>query len=67
MTNFPCSVCEKELLEIDKGIGCDNCMKWVHHKCNELNNFDFKYMQKNKDIWYFINCIPQVFPFAQIK
>ena len=63
MTNYPCSVCEKEVLETDKGIGCDHCKKWVHHKCNELSDFDFKYLQNNKDFWYCIKCIPQVFPF----
>ena len=51
MTNYPCSVFEKEVLETAKGIGCDHCKKWVHHKCNELSDFDFKYLQNNKDFW----------------
>ena len=49
MTNYPCSVFEKEVLETAKGIGCDHCKKWVHHKYNELSDFDFKYLQNNKD------------------
>ena len=49
MTNYPCSVCEKEVLETDRGVGCDRCKKWVHHKYNELSNFNFKYLQNNKD------------------
>ena len=45
MTNYPCSVCEKEVLETDKGIGWDHCKKCVHYKCNE-SDFDFKYFTK---------------------
>ena len=43
MTNYPCSVCEKEALETDKEIGFGHC------KCNDLSDFDFKYLQNNKD------------------
>ena len=63
MTNYSCNVCEKEVLETDKGIGCVNCKKWVHYKWNELSDFDFKYLQHNKDIWYCIKCIRQIFSF----
>ena len=45
MTNYPCTVSEKEVFEADKGIGCDHCMKWVHYKCNELSYFVFEYLQ----------------------
>ena len=64
MNNDLCSVCEKEIFETDKGIGCDHSKKWIHHKCNELSDFDFKYLQNNKDFWYCIKCIPQVFLFC---
>ena len=64
MTNYTCSVCEKEVLETDKGVGCDHCKKWVHHRCNELSDFDFRYLQNDKDFWYCIKCIPQIFPFC---
>ena len=39
--DFTCSVYEKEVLETDKGIGCDHCKNWTHHKCNELSDFHF--------------------------
>ena len=64
MTNYPCGTCVKEDLETDKGIGYDHWKKWVHHKYHELSDFDFKYLQNNKDCWYCIKCIPQNFPFC---
>ena len=67
MTNHPCSVFEKEASETVKGIGCDDCKKWFHHKCNELSDFDFKQLQNNKDFLYCIKCIPQMFPFCVNK
>ena len=48
MTNYSCSVCEKELLETGKRIGCDHYKKWIYQKCNELSDSDFKYLQNNK-------------------
>ena len=30
----------------------------------EINYFDFKYLKNNKDFWYCIKCIPQIFPFC---
>ena len=39
MTNNPCIACEKEVLETDKGIGCNHGKKWVHHKCNESSDW----------------------------
>ena len=64
MTNYPCSVCEKEVLETDKGIGSDHCTKWVQDKCNELSDFDIKYLQNNKNFLRCIKCIPKFFPFS---
>ena len=32
MTSDPCSVCEKEVLETEKGVSSDHCKKWVHQK-----------------------------------
>ena len=43
MTNYPCSVSEKEVFEV-KEIGCDHYKKWSHHKCNELSDFDLNYL-----------------------
>ena len=63
MTNDPCSVCEKEVLETEKGVSCDHCKKWFHQKYNELSDFDFKYLQNNKDLHY-IKCITQIVPFC---
>ena len=41
-----------EVLDTNKGTGCDHRKKWVHHKCNELSNSDFKNLQNEKDFWY---------------
>ena len=55
MTNYTCSVSGKEVLETGKGIGCDRCKKLVPHKCNELSNFNFKYLQNNKDLFLILH------------
>ena len=55
MTNYTCSVSGKEVLETGKGIGCDRFKKLVPHKCNELSNFNFKYLQNNKDLFLILH------------
>ena len=54
-------------MENDKGIDCHHCKIWVHHKCIELSDSDFKYLQTNKDSWYCIKCIPTFSPFRTKK
>ena len=36
ITNYPCSVSEKQVLETDKGVGCDHC-NWFIIKMNQVN------------------------------
>lgn len=45
MTNFSCYVFEKDVLGTEKGIASDHCMRWFHHKCNQLSDFDFMYLR----------------------
>ena len=58
MTNYLCSVFEKEFLETVKWIGCGHCKKWVYRKCNELSDpcdpFSLKIANKscNKGLKY---------------
>ena len=67
MTNYPCSVCEKEALETDKEIGFGHCKKWVHCKCNDLSDFDFKYLQITKIFSIVLNVYLKFFHFPQTK
>ena len=43
------------------GIELNVHLKFFHFA---QTNFDFKYLQNSKDFWFFIKCIPQIFPFC---
>ena len=45
MTNadiFP--FCEKIVKPRDKAICCDLCIKWIHTRCNNLNDLDYEFL-----------------------
>ena len=45
MTNTDiCPFCEKMVKTHDKAICCDLCRKWIHIKCNNLNDLDYEYL-----------------------
>ena len=55
--NFSCGVCSKPVTNNHNALCCDNCDKWVHIKCNFLNKYTYKKLQKDKSPWFYINCI----------
>ena len=36
----------------DKAICCDLCSKWIHIKCNNLNDLDHEYLKSKDETWY---------------
>ena len=36
-----CPFCEKIIMNRDKAICCDLCIKWIHIRCNNLNDLDY--------------------------
>ena len=67
---FPCPVCNKNVNTNHRAICCDICDKWVHIKCNQLNEKDYKIIKNdtNKDdaVFYCIKCVSQIFPFNSL-
>ena len=48
MTNTDiCPFCETIAKTRVKGICCGLCRKWIHIKCNNLNNLHYEYLKSN--------------------
>ena len=60
---FPCSVCCKPVANNHNAFCCDGCDRWVHIKCNFLNKYTYRKLQKDKSPWFCINCIKSQLPF----
>ena len=60
---FPCGVCCKPVANNHNALCCDSCDSWVHIKCNFLNKYTYKKLQKDKSPWFCINCIKSQLPF----
>ena len=53
MMLFSCGTCWKEVYNIEKAIACDNRKRWIHLKCKEVKDLDYKYYQK-RVIFHFV-------------
>ena len=58
---------KKSVLNQHKAICCDNCNQWVHIKCNNLNDLDYKLLKSKNENWYCILCTPEILLFCQIN
>ena len=68
MTNTDiCPFCEKILKIRDKAIYCDLCIKWIHIRCNNVNDLDYEYHENNDETWYCKTCIQEILPFCNKK
>ena len=64
----PCGVCHKAVGENHRAICCDICEKWIHIKCNNLNNNDYKFFQENSDEQFIcVNCIAENIQFSKLN
>ena len=43
---FLCKICAKNVHDKDKAVQCDLCELWIHIKCNNLNDLNYRYLQK---------------------
>ena len=46
LKKFPCGVCLKTVANNHNALCCDSCYKWIHIKCNFLNKYTYKKLQK---------------------
>ena len=60
---FPCGVCLKPVANNHNALCCDSCDKWIHIKCNLLNKYTYKKLQKDNSPWFCINCTKDQLPF----
>ena len=68
MTNTDiCPFHEKIVKTCDKGICCDLCSKWIHIKCNNLNDLDYENLKSNNETWYCKTYIQEILPFSNKK
>ena len=65
--SFHCRICAKNVHDKDKAIQCDLCEFWIHIKCNNLNDLDYRYLQKCDESWYCIECCSSSFPFNSLS
>ena len=65
---FPCGICHKNILHHAKSIYCDPCQFWVHAKCNNISNSEFKERQKQPDDmpWFCLKCARIMCTFGQL-
>lgn len=51
--NEPCKICEDEILASHKAMQCNYCEKWMHTKCLNMKDADYKKYQDLKDAYWF--------------
>ena len=49
-------ICSDEVKETDKAIECDKCKYWIHTKCNNITNKQYKNLQTNPETFICKNC-----------
>ena len=67
MQTLICTFCEKIVKTCDKAICCDLCSKWIHIKCNNLNDLDYEDLKSNDETWYCKTYIHEILPFCNNK
>ena len=63
-----CSQCSKAIRKNQNGIYCNNSNHWLHVKCTNLTNEEFKLLCKQDDDipWCCNHCILDVLPFRNV-
>ena len=62
-----CPFCEKIVKTRDKVTCCGLCIKWIHIRCNNLNDLDYEYLRNSDETWYCKTCIQEILPFSNKK
>ena len=57
---FPCSICNKNVLDNQQAVLCETCDKWCHIKCDGTSREMYEYLQNTVDdeavSWHCLNC-----------
>ena len=70
-THFSCGVCNKKIN--NKAVFCDQCKKWIHSKCNNISDSEYKILVEEPDEkqWKCLDCLTlnnsQIFPFTLVN
>ena len=56
-----CNICFKVVKCNQKGIWCDHCLCWIHHKCARLTNKEFENLGSNNKSWFCGSCLKTSF------
>lgn len=65
---FPCGICYKNVNK--KAVFCDQCDKWIHTKCNNISDLEYKQLVNEPDEkqWICLKCSilnnSSIFPFT---
>ena len=55
--NNTCAICDKIVKNRDKALQCDNCEKWSHIKCSNIDNVTYQELAKSDENWFCQNCV----------
>ena len=67
MPEYPCLSCNRNVNWNHKAVQCDVCNRWVHIKCNFLNNNDYIQLQNTDSPFYCIKCNEENIPFSKLS
>ena len=67
--SWPCSICNKNVLQNQKAIHCDTCSKWCHIKCDGTSPEFYDYLQTMDEFeWHCLPCVMErnheIIPFS---
>ena len=51
------------MTNISVKLTCDLCIKWIHIRCNNLNDLNYEYLKTNDETCYCKTCIQEILPF----
>ena len=58
-----CTICNKYVAKNHQGIVCHCCKKWIHAKCNKLNDKDYRAYQTDKKLnFQCMKCLSDTLP-----
>ena len=65
----PCGICHKAISDHHKSVFCNHCNFWIHIKCNNISNTEYRDLQKEADDipWFCLKCTEVMFPFGQLE
>ena len=63
----PCGICLKAVAKSHRAIYCDICSKWVHIKCNFIDQPTYENLKLSNETWYCLNCTKNIIPFSNVS